>query len=396
MSANEENVILLQDTPASISNQSVIQYVTDAWTRMGRWNFFQQTGLLGRQGEDKPIAQHYDLTKNHGDTLRVIVGQQFSLNGFTVGPQKSRTFEEYTETSTDVSIELIAKPIQYIDIWAAQKHVNGLEPVRKGALAQLENVWSKYIDLAAFKTFLNAPKNVYYVKDEDEIEPAGGAVVDSAVVAGDVLTPYHLTALRNVALTQFEPDGYMKPMKDGKYCLIVTPTQRAQLVNHPIWREVHASASVPALNKILTEGGTNVSQYYVGEYDGVVVYVYHSLANSTYLPGVGTGAVTNPAGVGIQRAIFFGGQPAIARAYGGGNGTMPSRFVQVANGQFTTQRLQADANLPLSIQEMVPDASDYMTVISRLFIGHAKVALDVTKSGTTKEAYFILKSGAAA
>lgn len=249
----------------------------------------------GAQGSGMPIIRKDDLTKQAGDTVRIITMSHLSGAGQT-GDTANLTDNEEALSIGEIILTLGIKAhaVKYTKYADKQAIFN----VRQAAQGRLAYWLADKLDQSMFIiASTSATYNLY----------GGTATADSGLTTADV---FNTTAIRKIKAKLKDNRALPIKTEDGNeyFIIVIHPFDEYNLKSDSVWTQAQREANIRGEKNPIFTGAAGV-------FDGCIIRVSSNVPNSNVNPTTG-----NDSGIGsgrqyISHVVAFGGE-GFARAYG--------------------------------------------------------------------------------
>ena len=249
----------------------------------------------GAQGSGMPVIRKDDLTKQAGDTVRIITMSHLTGAGQT-GDTANLTDNEEALSIGEIVLTLAIKAhaVKYTK-YADKQAIFDIRSAAQGRLAY----WlADKLDQSMFKiASASATYNLY----------GGSATADAGLGTADV---FNTTAINKIKTKLIDNRALPIKVQDGRafYIVVVHPYDAYNLRADSVWTQAQREANLRGETNPIFTGA-------LGVYNGMIIRESQNVPNGNVNPVVG-----NDAGIGagtayVSHVIAFGGE-AFARAYG--------------------------------------------------------------------------------
>jgi len=249
----------------------------------------------GPQGSGMPIIRKSELTKQAGDTVRIITMSNLTGAGVTgdtgdlTGNEEALSIDEIV-----VTLQIKAHAVKYTK-YANQQSIVDLRNAAKMRLAY----WvADRLDQSAFVTLTgNATYNLY----------GGTATADAGLGTADV---FNTTAINKIKAKLIENRALPIKVEDGRefFIIVIHPFDAYNLRADSVWTQAQREANLRGESNPIFTGA-------LGIYNGCILREAHNSPNGNVNAttggegGIGTGTAD------VSHVTAFGGE-VLARAYG--------------------------------------------------------------------------------
>ncbi len=249
----------------------------------------------GAQGSGMPIIRKDELTKQPGDTVRIITMSHLTGAGIT-GDTANLTDNEEALSIGEVVLTLAIKAhaVKYTKYADKQAVFN----VRQAAQGRLAYWLADKLDQSMFIVLsTSATYNLY----------GGTATADAGLTTADV---FNTTAIRKIKAKLRENKALPIKVEDGNeyYIIVIHPFDEFNLKADSTWQQAQREANLRGLTNPIFTGA-------LGVYDGCIIRVSHNVPNGNVNSTAGVDAGIGAGAANVSHVIAFGGE-AGARAYG--------------------------------------------------------------------------------
>lgn len=238
------------------------------------------------------VHQNKDLTNVKGDS--VVFGLMMNLTGSGVeGNRQKLSGAEDTLNIYDFTVQtqLVRNAVSRFEADDQKTQYDMLKEI-KGALKQWLSDW---LDNKLISKLSATPTS------NDEAVYASAAGTQASITANDKLTTTIISRAKRKAMMHAPK---VQPIKvDGmdKYIMLISPWAARDLKDDPKWLAAQQNANVRGSKNPIFTGA-------LGEYDGVILYEYECVANTSV--GASSANVCHNLLLGKQAACFAVARPA--------------------------------------------------------------------------------------
>jgi len=249
----------------------------------------------GPEGSGMPVLRKDELTKEAGDTIRIITMSHLTGAGVT-GDTANLTGNEEALSIGEIvlNIAILAHAVKYTK-YANKEAIFGVRSAAQGRLAY----WlSDKLDQSMFKVAsTGATYNLY----------GGTATGDAGLGTGDV---FNCAAISKIRAKLVANRAYPISTVNGQkyFIIVIGPTDSFNLRNDATWKSVQAEANVKGETNPIFTGA-------LGIYNGCIIRESANVPNGNVNPTTGNDAGIGTGVANVSHVIAFGGE-AFARAYG--------------------------------------------------------------------------------
>lgn len=249
----------------------------------------------GEQGSGMPVIRKDDLTKEAGDTVRIITMSHLTGAGIT-GDTANLTDNEEALSIGEIVLTLAIKAhaVKYTKYADKQAIFN----VRQAAQGRLAYWVADKLDQSMFiVASTSATYNLY----------GGSATADAGLGTADV---FNTTAIRKIKAKLRENKALPIKVEDGNeyYIIVIHPFDEFNLKADTVWQQAQREANIRGLTNPIFSGA-------LGVYDGCIIRVAHNTPNGSTNPATGNDSGIGSGTANVSHVIAFGGE-AFARAWG--------------------------------------------------------------------------------
>lgn len=249
----------------------------------------------GEQGSGMPIIRKDELTKQPGDTVRIITMSHLSGAGVTSDTANLTDNEEALSIGELVlTLAIKAHAVKYTK-YADQRAVFG---VRQAAQGRLSYWLADKLDQSMFITLsTGATYNLY----------GGTATADAGLGTADV---FNTTAIRKIKAQLKTQRALPIKTEDGNeyFIIVIHPFDEYNLKADTVWQTAQREANLRGMTNPIFTGAAGV-------FDGCIIRVSHNVPNGNVNATTGVDAGIGAGAANVSHVIAFGGE-AGARAYG--------------------------------------------------------------------------------
>ena len=249
----------------------------------------------GAQGSGMPIIRKDELTKEAGDTIRIITMSHLTGAGQT-GDTANLTDNEEALSIGEVVLTLAIKAhaVKYTKYADKQAIFN----VRQAAQGRLAYWVADKLDQSMFiVASTGATYNLY----------GGTATADAGLGTADV---FNTTAVSKIRAKLKENRALPIRIENGEeyYIIVVHPFDAYNLKADSVWKQAQREANLRGMTNPIFTGA-------LGVYDGCIIRESHNVPNGSVNATTGVDAGIGSGTALVSHVIAFGGE-AFARAYG--------------------------------------------------------------------------------
>lgn len=249
----------------------------------------------GEQGAGKPVIRKDELTKQPGDTIRIITMSHLTGAGITNDTADLTDNEEALSIGELVlTLGIKAHAVKYTK-YADQRAIFSVRQAAQGRLAywladKLDQ--SMFIVATASHTY-----NLY----------GGSATADAGLASSDV---FNTTAINKIKAKLEENRAMPVSVEDGRkfFVIIVHPFDAYNLRADSVWQQAQREANLRGETNPIFTGA-------LGIYNGCIIRVSQNVPNGNVNAVTGVDAGIGSATANVSHILAFGGE-ALARAYG--------------------------------------------------------------------------------